>query len=112
MPRRFAVTLLLMLLAGIVPGAGATEFYVAPAGLDTNSGSLEAPWRTIQKAADSLAPGDTAWVRGGVYKERVTVRVSGAAPDQFVTLRAFSGERPIIDGSGLIPPANRDTALV
>ncbi len=109
--RRWLAPFLLVLMAFIAE-TRAAEFYVAPTGNDMASGSLEAPWRSIQKAADSLEPGDTAWVREGVYKERVTVQVSGAAPDRFVTLRAFPGERPIIDGSGLTPPANRDTALV
>ncbi len=60
--------------------ASAGTFYVdARKGHDSNAGSLEAPWKTIQKAADSMQPGDTVLVAGGNYPERVHVTRSGAA---------------------------------
>ena len=34
-------------------------YYVAPTGNDDNPGSVDYPWRTIQKAADTLTAGDT-----------------------------------------------------
>jgi Right handed beta helix region len=90
--------------------AGAADYYVSISGLDTNPGTIAQPWRTVQKAADTLSPGDTAWVRGGVYRERVTVNVSGNAADGFVSFRAYPGEKPIIHGARFIPPVD-DTAL-
>ena len=33
----------------------AADFYVSPSGLDTNPGTLATPWKTIQKAANTLA---------------------------------------------------------
>jgi len=47
-------------------------------GRDSNSGSSDQPWRTIQKAADTMAAGDTVIVMPGDYNERVQVRRSGA----------------------------------
>lgn len=91
--------------------AGAADYYVSTKGKDTNPGTLEQPWRTIQKAADTLAPGDTAWIRKGRYRERVAANVSGTGPDQFVTFRAYPNERAIIDGARLAVPADEDTAL-
>src|SRR5205085_3612190 len=41
--------------------------YVSPSGSDTNSGSVGRPWLTLQKAADSVAAGDTVHVAGGTY---------------------------------------------
>lgn len=90
----------------------AADYYVSTKGSDANPGTLAQPWRTIQKAADTLAPGDTAWVRQGRYRERVRVNVSGTAPDQFVNFRAFTGERAIIDGSRITVPDEDDTALL
>ena len=85
-------------------GADATTYYVATNGMDTNSGTTtNAPWRTIQHAANSLAPGDTALVRGGVYNERVTFNVSGSS-NNFLTFQNFPGENPIVDGTGLPIP--------
>src|SRR5215212_3506995 len=46
------------------PSEGRT-LYVSRAGSDSNPGTLERPWRTIQKAVTRLKPGQTALVRAG-----------------------------------------------
>lgn len=80
----------------------ATTYYLATNGLDTNPGtSTNAPWRTIQHAANVLAPGDTVLVRGGVYNETVTFQVSGKATNNVITFENFPGEAPVVDGTGL-----------
>ena len=38
-------------------------FYVSLEGDDANDGSLDKPFRTIQKAVDVMQPGDTCYVR-------------------------------------------------
>jgi hypothetical protein len=88
---------------GFDPDAG-HAFYVAPGGDDTNPGSSDAPWATIQHAADTIAPGDVACVRGGIYNEIVTITRSGSAAAGPITLRAMPGESAVIDGSGLGVP--------
>jgi Right handed beta helix region len=90
--------------------ADAADYYVSVSGADANPGTEILPWRTIQKAADTLSPGDTAWVRGGTYRERVTMNVSGNSEDAFVSFRAYPGEKPIVDGARFIPRKD-DTAL-
>jgi hypothetical protein len=50
------------------PQSGGTTYYVAPTGSDSNPGTSSQPFRTIQKAADLVDPGDTVIVRDGVYK--------------------------------------------
>ena len=54
------------------------ERHVAPTGSDAAGGTAAAPWRTIQKAAQSAAPGETVLIHAGTYAETVTVGVSGA----------------------------------
>jgi len=44
----------------------------SPGGSDSNSGTESAPWRTIQKAANTAVTGDTVYIKEGVYSERVT----------------------------------------
>ena len=78
-------------------------FYVSTAGDDSNPGSMQAPWRTIQHAADAATAGSTINVRGGTYAERVTINVSGSAHDGYVTFRSYPGETAILDGNGLTP---------
>jgi hypothetical protein len=52
------------------PDEGGTvtgDYYVATTGSDANSGTSAAPFRTLQKAASVVGPGDTVIVRDGVY---------------------------------------------
>src|SRR4026209_768877 len=56
-----------------------TDYYVAKNGNDTNPGTLAQPWKTIQRAADTVQAGDTVNVRQGIYRERVAVHVSGSS---------------------------------
>lgn len=82
-------------------GGATIIFYVSSSsGSDMNDGSFASPWKSIQKAADTLKAGDTVYVRGGTYREKIKMNVSGAA-DAYIMFRNFEGETPIIDGSGL-----------
>lgn len=72
-------------------------FFVSPAGDDANPGTLLQPWRTIQKAADTVTVGVTIIVQAGEYDERVAVNRSGEAgvPNTFqaqgkVVVRGFT----------------------
>jgi N-terminal glycosyl-hydrolase-114-associated domain/Right handed beta helix region len=84
-------------------------FYVATTGSDTNPGTQAQPWRTIQKAANTVTAGSTVYVRGGVYNERVTLSKSGTA-GSYITFQSYPGETAIVDGTGLTVPAG-DTGL-
>jgi hypothetical protein len=54
-------------------------YHVSPMGNDTAEGSEMQPWKTIQKAAETLTAGDTVMIAAGVYRERVAARKSGEA---------------------------------
>jgi hypothetical protein len=60
-----------------VPGIGTSNglpftvragniFFVATTGNDANTGILTSPWKTIVKAKNTIAPGDTAYIQDGV----------------------------------------------
>lgn len=87
-------------------------YYVSVDGSDENPGTLKAPWRTIQKAANTLVAGETVLVRGGVYEEFVHIRRSGSATEGFITFRAYPGERPILEGKNLKPSDDHDSLLL
>src|SRR3989344_48489 len=57
-------------------GSGST-YYVSPLGSDTNPGTLISPFRTIQKAANTVTLGGTVRVLAGTYNEEVSITVSG-----------------------------------
>lgn len=75
-------------------------YYVANWGSDKNDGSEEAPWQTIQYAANMVGAGETVFVRGGTYKENVTFKNSGSPKQGYITFQAFPGEIPVISGEG------------
>ena len=88
----------------------AADYYVATGGDDSNPGTLVSPWLTIQKAADTLAAGDTVNIRGGTYEERETINVSGAAGN-YITFQNYNSENIYIDGTNMTLPSG-DSALI
>src|ERR1043165_7653772 len=73
-------------------------YYVAPNGSDVNAGTINAPFKTITAALNKAVPGDTVLARGGTYNERINFPKSGIL-GKIITLKAFAGEKPVIDGS-------------
>ncbi len=60
-----------------------------PQASDANPGTESLPWKTIQKAADSIKAGDTVIVKSGSYPERITFSNGRrGAPGQVVTFKA------------------------
>jgi hypothetical protein len=83
------------------PSTGPT-FYVATNGSDSNSGTLAQPWRTIQKAFNTLGPGERALVRDGLYGESLDMTRAGTAAAP-ITIESYPGEHPIVNGGGNRP---------
>ena len=101
----FVMLLSIMILISNLPGFAkaniyvlGTIYYVATWGSDQNDGSEDAPWQSIQHAANMAKPGDTVLVHGGIYKENITIRNSGSSSRGFITIQAFPGETPVISG--------------
>jgi len=62
---------------------------------DRNDGSPSRPWKTIQKAAETLHAGDTVVIHSGVYRECVRPFHSGTKGFP-ITYEAAVGEKPVI----------------
>jgi hypothetical protein len=82
--------------------AQAATYYVATNGSDGNPGTQSQPWKTIQHAADRVAPGDTIRVRAGNYAG-ANFETSGTASRPIV-LQAYPGERPAITADNPATP--------
>lgn len=102
----FVMLMSIMIMLSYVPALANSPdhfpgnvFYVSTNGSDSNPGSIEAPWRTIQYAAEQLKAGETVLVRGGVYEESITITSSGSASAGYITFQAYPGEQPIINAS-------------
>ena len=78
-------------------GAGPAYFVDPKAGDDGNQGTKGSPWKTITRGVSTLKPGDTLYLRGGTYYENLNLTLSGTA-EAPITIRAFPGEVPTIDG--------------
>lgn len=114
--------LLGLLLA--TPCAQAAKFCVAPDGRDSNPGTKERPFASIQRAQQAVAPGDIVYIRGGTYRMQesdiakrdaflaslVHLDKSGAK-DKPISYFAFPGERPVFDCSQVKPPGLRISAF-
>lgn len=76
----------------------AATYFVSVDGKDISHGTKAKPFRTIQKAADVMGPGDTCIIRGGTYRETVRLTRSGQ-PDNPIRFVAAEGENVILDGT-------------
>lgn len=75
------------------------EYHVAKNGNDANPGNENAPFLTIQKAADIAQPGDVIVVHQGVYRERITPPRGGNSDSERIIYQAAEGEKVEIKGS-------------
>jgi hypothetical protein len=69
----------------------AQNIYVATDGNDANSGTLEAPYKTFNKAVSVMSAGDVCIIRGGIYEEALVVNKNGTAGN-YLTFKAADGE--------------------
>jgi hypothetical protein len=91
-----------------LPPSTGTTFYVSPTGSDQNPGTESLPWRTVQKAVDTLREGQRAYVKQGIYEENVVYDPTanhgdyGTARDP-ITITNFPGQRPVLRPSRMNP---------
>jgi len=69
-----------------------------PSASDSNPGTADLPWLTVDHAVDSVGAGDVICVREGIYRERVSPGASGTAANP-ITLMGYPGERVVLSGA-------------
>jgi len=93
----------------------------APGTADTNPGTEDRPFRTVQRAADAAGPGDTVYVMAGSYNERVKVKAGGtegkpvafvAMPRRSAIVAGFDLEAGYIRVEGFEITADKPAAAV
>ena len=103
-------TLQLWLLVGFLFGtrtALAADYYVAPTGSDSNSGTIDKPFATLQKGVNTAVAGDTVYIRGGTYSittpatsgAGISFTKSGTSDTNRIKYWAYPGEIPVFDFS-------------
>jgi hypothetical protein len=108
-PLRSSPRLLLVGAAYLSLGLGraaAADYYVAPApsGSDSNPGTLDEPYASLQKGHDAASAGDTVWLRGGTYPvgKQIKLSKSGQSNDARIKFWAYQAERPKLDFSSYV----------
>lgn len=83
---------------------GKITYYVSPSGDDRNPGTSAEPFATIQKAADTVNPGDTVVVRDGTYTRSSGAYVinvtRGGTSGAWVTFRSENKWGAKVDAQG------------
>ena len=93
-------------------------YYVAPDGNDANTGlSRDQAFRTVNRAAVRVGPGDTVMIAGGEYAETVRIRAAGTK-ERPITFHSAPGEKPFFKGENVsmvfqvvVKPDNRFDGL-
>ncbi|MEJ5352527.1 MAG: T9SS type A sorting domain-containing protein [Melioribacteraceae bacterium] len=97
-----------------------SQIYVAPNGNDSNPGTIDKPLESLQKAQELVKPGDTVFIRGGLYKIRpnqiskvvsnlfacITYLDKSGTEGNTIKYWAYPGETPVFDFSD-VKPANQ-----
>src|SRR5215510_1890951 len=77
MPRLSGYACLLCLLLSASPAWSVTYDLNPATGADSNPGTQAAPWKTLNKVASSVGPGDTVTVQAGTYTPSQYVQGGG-----------------------------------
>ncbi len=85
-------------------------YFVAPNGSDTQDGSFERPWRSLEKACANLKAGDHLYLREGIYYEALNLEKSGTAQKP-ISISNYPEEHAVISGAKLPKATNNNNVL-
>jgi hypothetical protein len=97
--------------------ASAVNYYVATSGVDTNPGTIGAPFKTLEKAQMAVralsrplaAGGVTVWLRGGTHWRTSTFALTGSdsgTPAAPIVYRGYTGETAVVSAGKAIPASS------
>ena len=100
--RSIAIVSTLFLAAAALPRETRSgELFVAPDGDDGNPGTRAKPFASLARLAAAAKPGDTCYLRAGVYRQVLRPNRSGTK-DAPITFRNFDGERAVLSGADVL----------
>lgn len=101
---------------GLCLNISAKRYYVSANGKDDHNGSTTAPFLSIQRAQKEVEPGDTVYIRGGIYRmteEMIAGKSNNKAfvvllnkdglPGKRINYWAYPGEKPVFDFQNVKP---------
>ena len=115
----------LLLVAGCVSGAlperaSAATYYVSPAARDSGdscnadngNGSLTNPWASLFYATTKLQPGDTLYMRGGVYRENFSAFGTECSAESSHTIARIAAVAGTATAPVLIRPYQNENVVI
>ncbi|NLW30449.1 MAG: DUF1565 domain-containing protein [Fibrobacter sp.] len=76
------------------------DIFVSPDGDDSNEGTEESPFKTIEKAIETVSSGKVIYLRGGIYRSSNTVLIQKSGSENApIKMYAYKGEKPVLDFS-------------
>ena len=97
-----ALDLQLLVNRVLYPQTG-NVYYVSTSGRDSNDGSIDSPWASLDHAIEVAGAGDTIMMRGGEYTtNEVWIRGDrgmGGSNGQYLTIKSYPGETASVGGS-------------
>jgi len=114
------IILALLTLSIITAPARGAEYSIAQenaAAADTNPGTEAEPFKTVNGAlrsvGDAIEPGDTFWIKEGVYREQISLRPkdsggagfaipSGTGHTQAIVFAGVPGHSVVLSGSDVV----------
>ena len=116
MKKHIGISLFFM---GCFLSLSATNYFVATNGDDSNAGTLDKPFATLQKAQSKVVPGDTVYIRGGEYRIREEQMMGGdhlrayvfemnksGTQAKRICYTGYQDERPIFNLAEVKPDSN------
>lgn len=94
--------ILILALLGVHLSGYSFEYHVSVKGNDNNSGTVDKPFRNINRAAAIAVAGDTITVHAGTYREWVNPKNGGISESWRILYRAAPGEKVEIKGSEVV----------
>lgn len=102
MDRIYAVTFtLLILIFAVASPSNAIDYYVDqnhPSANDQNAGTVDQPWKTINKANQTLTAGDTVYIKAGTYSTYINPSNSGTLGNR-ITYQNYGSDTVTISGA-------------
>lgn len=90
----------------------ATNYYVATSGNDSNSGTLNSPFKTLTKAIDVASAGDYIYLRGGSYSVTSTIIITkNGTSSAKINVNAYGTEVPVLSFNDTEGDSNRGIVL-
>ena len=95
---------LLLLFIPICLSLSGTTYYISPNGNDSNPGTVNQPFFTLNKAWSVFNAGDIIYLRGGTYswgQSITSLNNKSGSSGNLIKIFAYPNELPVIDYSGV-----------